>query len=84
MAEPAARPRVAAARRVVILVADGVGCGGAPDAASYGDAEADTLGNLARRRGGLALPNLGALGLGHLTTIAGVPPGAASIKQVKP
>jgi phosphopentomutase len=63
--------------RVVILVADGVGCGGAPDAAVYGDAGTDTLGNLAHRVGGLALPNLGALGLGHLTEIAGVPPAAA-------
>jgi phosphopentomutase len=63
------------ARRIVILVADGVGCGGAPDAAAYGDAGADTLGNLARARGdaGLRLPQLAALGLGHLTVIAGVP-----------
>jgi phosphopentomutase len=63
-------------RRAIILVADGVGCGGAPDAATYGDAGADTLGNLALKVGGLALPNLGALGLGNLTTIAGVPPAA--------
>jgi len=60
-------------RRAVILVADGVGCGGAPDAAAYGDAGADTLGNVARAVGGLRLPALEALGLGHLTTIAGVP-----------
>jgi phosphopentomutase len=64
-------------RRAVILVADGVGCGGATDAAAYGDAGADTLGNLARAVGGLTLPNLGALGLGRLTAIAGVPPAAA-------
>jgi phosphopentomutase len=64
-------------RRAVILVADGVGCGGAPDAAAYGDAGADTLGNIARARGGLRLPNLEALGLGHLTAIAGVPAAAA-------
>src|SRR2546430_13091001 len=60
--------------RALIIVADGVGCGGAPDAAAYGDTGADTLGNLARWAGGLALPNLGALGLGHTTAIAGVPP----------
>ena len=60
-------------RRVIVLVADGVGCGGAPDAAEYGDAGADTLGNLARVRGGLSLPNLGRLGLGHVTAIEGVP-----------
>ena len=63
--------------RAIILVADGVGCGGAPDAAAYGDAGADTLGNLARAVGGLALPQLGALGLGNLTDIAGVPRDAA-------
>jgi phosphopentomutase len=64
-------------QRAIILVADGVGCGGAPDADAYGDAGADTLGNLARELGGLALPNLGALGLGNLTDIAGVPRVAA-------
>ncbi len=63
---------VSSFRRAVILVADGVGCGGAPDAAAYGDAGADTLGNIARATRGLRLPNLEALGLGHLTTIAGV------------
>jgi phosphopentomutase len=60
-------------RRAVILVADGAGCGGAPDAADYGDVGADTFGNVARAVGGLRLPNLEALGLGHLTAIAGVP-----------
>ncbi|HVV48726.1 MAG TPA: phosphopentomutase, partial [Polyangia bacterium] len=59
-------------RRAVILVADGVGCGQAPDAGAYGDAGADTLGNLARVVGGLRLPALEALGLGRLTAIAGV------------
>jgi phosphopentomutase len=68
---------LSAFKRAIILVADGVGCGGAPDAAEYGDAGADTLGNLARAVGGLSLPNLGALGLGHLTDIAGVPRAAA-------
>jgi phosphopentomutase len=72
-------PRSPFLRRAIILVADGVGCGGAPDAADYGDLGADTLGNLSRHVdvGGLALPNLGALGLGRLTTIAGVPAAAA-------
>jgi phosphopentomutase len=65
---------VSSFRRAVILVADGVGCGGAPDAAAYGDAGADTLGNIGRATGGLRLPNLEALGLGHLTAIPGVPP----------
>ncbi len=60
--------------RVILIVLDSVGCGAAPDASEYGDAGADTLGNLSREVGGLELPNLQALGLGHLTDIAGVPP----------
>lgn len=59
--------------RVLLMVLDSVGCGESPDAASYGDAGADTLGNLSRRVGGLALPNLAALGLGHITPMQGVP-----------
>jgi phosphopentomutase len=61
-------------QRVVVLVLDGVGCGELPDAAAFGDAGSNTLANLARAVGGLALPNLGRLGLGNLTAIAGVPP----------
>ena len=57
-----------------MLVVDGTGCGQAPDAAAYGDEGSDTLGNLSRAVGGLSLPSLTALGLGRLTTIAGVPP----------
>jgi phosphopentomutase len=63
--------------RTVLLVCDSVGCGAAPDAAEYGDAGADTLGNLSVKLGGLTLPHLQGLGLGHLTTILGVPPVAA-------
>ena len=68
---------VSGLKRAIIIVADGVECGGAPDAADYGDAGADTLGNLARAVGGLALPHLQALGLGNLTAIAGVREAAA-------
>ena len=63
--------------RFVILVADSVGCGAMPDARDYGDEGSDTLGNTSRAVGGLALPNLGKLGLGHLTAIEGVPPDPA-------
>jgi phosphopentomutase len=63
--------------RAIIVVADGVGCGGAPDARAYGDEGADTLGNLARSVGGLRLPNFEALGLGAVTPIDGVPPARA-------
>jgi phosphopentomutase len=61
---------------VLILVCDSFGVGGAPDAEAYGDAGSDTLGNTSRAVGGLRAPNLGSLGLGALTDIEGVPPGA--------
>ena len=61
-------------KRAIILVADGVGCGDAPDAAAYGDQGANTLGNLAKAVGGLQLPTLARLGLGNTTRILGVPP----------
>jgi phosphopentomutase len=64
-------------RRFVILVADSAGCGAMPDAREYGDEGADTIGNTSRAVGGLALPNLGRLGLGLLTDVAGVPPDPA-------
>ena len=47
-----------------------------PDAASYGDAGSDTLGNIVRTRG-LNVPNLCRLGLGNLKPIAGLPKSAA-------
>ncbi len=63
--------------RVFWLVLDSVGIGAMPDAAQYGDAGADTLGNTARAAGGLRLPNLGRLGLGNLHRVQGVPPAVA-------
>jgi phosphopentomutase len=63
--------------RVVLVVLDSCGCGALPDAPKYGDEGADTLGNLSRHVGGMTLPHLQAYGLGHLTTILGVPPVAA-------
>jgi phosphopentomutase len=61
-------------KRVNLIILDSVGVGDAPDAAAYGDQGSNTLGNIARAVGGLNLPNLGALGLGNLTDIQGVPP----------
>src|SRR5512133_520112 len=61
-------------RRFVILVADSAGCGAMPDAREYGDVGSDTIGNTSRAVGGLSLPVLGRMGLGHLTAVAGVPP----------
>ena len=61
-------------RRAAIIVLDGLGIGAAHDTAAYGDAGSDTLGNVARAVGGLALPNLEALGLGRCAPLAGVAP----------
>ena len=59
-------------KRAVILILDGVGIGEAPDAADYGDAGSDTLGNVARASGGLKLPRLERLGLGNIRELDGV------------
>lgn len=49
--------------RAILCILDSFGIGGAPDAADYGDAGADTLGHIAANYE-LSLPNLDALGLG--------------------
>ncbi|OUS06803.1 phosphopentomutase [Rhodobacterales bacterium 52_120_T64] len=66
--------------RALILVLDSVGCGGAPDAAQFGDEGSNTLGHIADacangtaeegRSGALALPNLDRLGLGAAIRLA--------------
>ena len=61
-------------KRVVVIVLDGVGAGEAPDANIYGDVGSNSLANTARVVGGLKLPNMGKLGIGHITDILGVPP----------
>ncbi|MBN1266250.1 MAG: phosphopentomutase, partial [Anaerolineales bacterium] len=53
---------------------DGVGAGECPDSSDYGDAGSNSLGNTARVLGGINLPNMGEIGLGNITEIAGVPP----------
>ncbi len=63
-------------RRIVWIVLDSVGIGEMPDAADYGDAGSDTLGNIARARP-LSLPNLCRLGLGNIRPIEGLPPSPA-------
>ena len=63
-------------RRAAIIVLDGLGIGPAPDTAAYGDSGSNTLGNVARAVGGLALPHLEALGLGSCAPLAGVAPAA--------
>jgi phosphopentomutase len=62
--------------RVLLLVCDSFGVGEAADAAAYRDRGSNTLGNTARAVGGIDAPNLGAMGVGLLTEIAGVAPRA--------
>jgi phosphopentomutase len=60
--------------RAIVLIIDGCGAGAAPDAYQFGDSsDCNTLANTASHVGSLSLPNLGKLGLGNITAIAGVP-----------
>src|SRR5215472_15963597 len=61
------------AKRVIVLVVDSGGIGAATDSAHYGDAPTvNTLGNAARAKGGLSLPNFEKLGLGIIARVPGV------------
>ena len=53
-----------------------------PDAASYGDAGSDTLGNIARIRG-IRLPNLARLGLGNIMPLTGIAPAGGSRRSLR-
>jgi len=59
-------------KRIIWIVLDSVGIGEMPDAASYGDAGSDTLGNIARQRA-LRLPNFSRLGLANIRPLTGLP-----------
>jgi phosphopentomutase len=63
-------------RRAFVIVIDACGVGALPDAARYGDAGTNTLLHVAQAVGGLELPTLGALGLGNILQLPGVPPSA--------
>jgi phosphopentomutase len=63
-------------RRAFVLVIDACGVGALPDAAAYGDEGTNTLAHLADAVGGFELPVLGALGLGSIVPLRGVPPSA--------
>lgn len=52
--------------RVIWMVLDSAGIGELPDAAEYGDEGSNTIGNIAKAVGGLNLPNMERLGLGHI------------------
>ncbi len=61
-----------ASPRVILITLDGVGVGPNPDAALYGDTTANTLLHVAEAAGGLHLPNMGNLGLGHILPLPGL------------
>jgi phosphopentomutase len=65
-------------KRVCLMVLDSAGIGEMPDAASWGDAGADTLGHILERRQ-VHLPNLQAIGLGNIRPLAGIVPAAEPI-----
>ena len=60
-------------KRIHVIVMDSVGIGEAPDSAQFDDIDVDTLGHIAREKGGLNLPNLAMLGLSNIRKIEGVP-----------
>ena len=79
--------------RAFLIVMDSVGCGGAPDAAAFGDAGANTLGHIAQacadgradagRSGPLHMPVLDGLGLGAAIRLASgmAAPGLGAVPQ---
>ncbi|SEG50286.1 phosphopentomutase [Paenibacillus sp. UNC499MF] len=60
-------------KRIHLIVLDSVGIGEAPDAAKFDDFDVNTLGHIARERGGLNMPNMAKLGLSNISPIEGVP-----------
>ena len=67
--------------RFVFMMLDGVGVGALPDAAEYGDASSNTLGNLARVVD-LRLPFLKKMGLGNILPLRGVPAASSPLAMV--
>jgi phosphopentomutase len=64
--------------RVCLVVLDSAGIGEMPDAAEWGDAGADTLGNIFRSRR-LNVPNLQKLGLANIRPLEGITPADSPI-----
>ncbi|MBO6281416.1 MAG: phosphopentomutase [Alphaproteobacteria bacterium] len=57
--------------KVIILMLDSFGVGGAPDAEQYGDKGTNTLGHIVQTMNGLNIPNMQALGLTNVGREAG-------------
>ena len=81
------------AGRAFLIVMDSVGCGGAPDAAAFGDEGSNTLGHIAQacaegrsevgRSGLLKMPNLDRVGLGAAIRLASgaATPGLSAVPE---
>ena len=63
-------------RRVFLIVLDSLGVGALPDAERFGDAGTHTLDHIVEAAGGLDVPNLEGLGLGHV-------PGVTRVRRVE-
>lgn len=59
--------------RICLVVMDSAGIGAMPDAPDWGDAGADTIGNILKSRK-VALPNFQKLGLGNIRPLSDLPP----------
>jgi len=73
-------------RRVFVIVLDSLGIGALPDAKAFGDEGAHTLDHLVDAAGGLDVPELEAIGLGHVhgVTRVGAAPSARRGKTPRP
>ena len=65
--------------KAVVIVLDSVGIGALPDAHLFGDAGTHTLLHTAEAIGAFDLPGLGALGLGNIASLPGLPPAATPL-----
>ena len=58
-------------KRIFLIVVDSMGIGGAPDAAAFGDAGADTLGHIAETVRTFLIPHMLSLGISHIKPLPG-------------
>jgi len=58
--------------RVILIILDSVGIGELPDAKEYKDEGSNTLSNIIKAFGSIALPNLEAMGLGLIQGVEGL------------
>ena len=69
-------------KRAIVIVIDSMGCGAMDDAPLYNDTlDCNTIGNIARKTGGMYLPNMQKLGIGNIIDIKGTPAINAPVGQ---